>query len=155
MTYEKRPTSRKITKKQKIGLRTLVDPATGEAVDTIESVTETADVNWHKVWIMHLIQALDVVGNKKMKVVNYILDNLDWGSNILVKTQQEIAKESGIGFNTVNSTIKLLTQKGFLKTKTGAIMLDPDIVAYGKDSKRAHLLLTFEKFGGNSEEEEN
>lgn len=46
-----------------------------------------------------------------MKVINYILDNLDWSSNILVKTQQEIAKESGAGFNTVNSTIKLLVEK--------------------------------------------
>ncbi|HFK1742579.1 replication/maintenance protein RepL [Bacillus sp. FSL K6-0273] len=140
-------TSKNIASQQVVGIRHLVDPESGEQFDTIQTISSEKDINFHKVWITHLIQALDVVGNKKMKVINYILDNLDWSSNILVKTQQEIAKESGVGFNTVNSTIKLLVEKKFLKTKTGAIMLNPDIVAYGKNTKRKHLLISFDQFG--------
>ena len=145
-------TTRSVTSKSQItGTRNLVDEDTGEKVSVVEAVSQTQDVNWHKLWITHLISALDIVGNKKMKVVNYILDNLDWNSNVLIKTQQEIAKEAGIGFNTVNTTIKMLVDKKFLKVKTGVIMLNPDIIAYGSHNKRAHLLITFEEFGDKEE----
>lgn len=143
-------TSKKIarSKQQILGVRRLVDQETGEQVEAVHTVSEVVDINFHKVWIAHLIQALDIVGNKKMKVVNYILDNLDWSTNMLLKTQKEICDETGIGFNTVNTTIQKLVDVKFLKKKVGGVyMLNPEILAYGGNNKRQHLLITFEQFG--------
>lgn len=152
-------TTKKITKSknQILGVRQLVDKETGEEISALEAIQETADINWHKVWITHLIQTLDIVGNKKMKVVNYILDNLDWSSNILIKTQREIAVETEVGYNTVNTTLQLLVESNFLRAKTGVYMLNPDILAYGGSQKRKHLLISFEQFGTdlNNEKEKS
>ncbi|MCM3308850.1 replication/maintenance protein RepL, partial [Priestia megaterium] len=56
-------TTRKVTSKSQItGTRNLVDEDTGEKVSVVEAISQTQDVNWHKLWITHLISALDIVG---------------------------------------------------------------------------------------------
>lgn len=150
-------TSKILKSKQQIlrGVRHLVDTETGELVDVVQAINEVTDINFHKVWIVHLIQTFDILGNKKMKVVNYILDNLNWSTNVLLKTQKEISDETGVGFNTVNTTIQKLLDVKFLKKKVGGVyMLSPDILAYGGQKKRQHLLITFEKFGEEKEKKD-
>lgn len=58
-------TSKNIANQQVVGVRHLIDPESGEQFDTIQTISSEKDINFHKVWITHLIQALNVVENKK------------------------------------------------------------------------------------------
>lgn len=152
-------TQKKISSNKVIGTRNLVDTQTGEEINTTETVSGTQDINFHKVWLFNLIQTLDILGGKKIKVVNYILDNLDDSTNVLIATQREIAQKSGVSLQTVSSTMKKLVDSNFLQKRTGVYMVNPDILVKGKNPKRQYLLMRFEQFpnedtsseGGNEE----
>lgn len=125
---------------------------TGEEADALTTLFKVQDVNFTKVWITHLLNTLEIIGNKKGKVVNYILDKLNYSENILVTTQAEIADALKVSRKTVNETITLLEGAEFIKRRTGALMINPDILAQGSTGKRQYLLMKFDSFGESEEE---
>ncbi|MED0988207.1 replication/maintenance protein RepL, partial [Bacillus paramycoides] len=86
------------------------------------------------------------IGGKKLKVVNYILDNVTLANNSLIITTEELAERSGVSRFTVNETLKALTNANIIKRKTGAIMLNPSLLVRGDENKQKFLLIEFDKF---------
>ncbi|HFJ5193617.1 TPA: replication/maintenance protein RepL, partial [Staphylococcus aureus] len=88
---------------------------------------------------------------KKFKVVNYILDNIHWSNNTLIATTRELVQATGVSKQTVITTLKTLEKGNIIKRKTGALMLNPELLMRGDDQKQKYLLLEF----GNFEQEAN
>ncbi|MFW0762104.1 replication/maintenance protein RepL, partial [Staphylococcus cohnii] len=57
----------------------------------------------------------------------------------------------GTSTQTVSKTLKILEEGNIIKRKTGALMLNPELLMRGDDQKQKYLLLEF----GNFEQEAN
>lgn len=128
------------------GKKRLIDSETGEVVEVDQLYRKQTEGNFVKAYLSQLIMALDLVGGKKMKVVNYLLENVSLANNMLIKTNREIAKETGISYKTVADTLKLLAEANIIKRKIGAIMINPTLFVQGRDEKQRYLLIEFENF---------
>lgn len=111
-----------------------------EATVIDEEYDETKDINFDKIWLNEVLTALEEVGNKKIKVANYILTHRDRSTNYLIQTQREIAKECGVSLQTVSSTIKALERANLLCCKSGIYQVNPERIAYGGHNKRMAIL---------------
>jgi len=137
--------SKKIKKQKIVGTQTLLNPNTGELIETtiIEKNIEQ-DFNFFKVWLLDLLNILELIGTKKMKVVNYILDNLDVKNNLFIGTHEEISKKLSVSRVVVSQTFKTLQESNFLiKKQNGVYMINPEILVKGKTGKRLNLLIKY------------
>lgn len=91
-------------------------------------------------YLAEVIRLIDTIGNKKMKVVKYILSKMD-ATNKLVETTEEISKNCGVSKMTVVQTLQMLEEVGFVARKTGVVMLSPKIAHKG-NAKRERFLMT-------------
>ena len=105
-----------------------------------EEWDEESDINWDKIWLGQVMEALEQVGNKKIKVANYILKNRDKNTNYLIQTQREIAETCGVSLQTVSSTLQALEKANLIVGKSGIYQVNPDKIAYDKHSKRMAIL---------------
>jgi len=133
------------TKATKIGKAEYINQKTGE-VEQFNVIEEhDQDFNFQKIWLGHLLESLDVLGNAKIKVLNYLLANKN-SDNQIIGTQRAIAKGVGVSLPVVNETLKKLKAVDAIKTvQTGVLMLNPEIVFQGKHSKRMNILLKYTK----------
>lgn len=125
-----------------------INPDTGEIIGEPEEVNvlvkKMRRSGFAITYLSELIKLIDTIGNKKMKVVRYILDNMDAG-NKLTETTEEIARHSGVSRTVVSDTLKLLDEVGFIARKTGVVMLSPKIVHKGNAKKEHYLLTKFQE----------
>lgn len=142
-------TSRKI---KIVGTETYINQKTGELQEMQVINVEERDFNFHKLWLTHIISTLDIVGNKKVKLVFWIVENLN-SENQLIMTYRQIAKKSGISIDTVNDTMKVLLENNFLvRINQGAYQVNPDIIFKGSRSNRLNVLYQYTKAKHESEE---
>ena len=135
----------KIKKQKIIGKQKYINAETGEIIETtvVEKNVEQ-DFGWFKVWLLDLMNVLELVGTKKMKVVNYIFENLNTQENLFIATHEEIAKKLNVSRPVVSQTFKILIETNLLvKKMNGVYMLNPDIIAKGRTAKRASLLIKY------------
>lgn len=135
------------------GKKTFVDHDTGEIIEVDKIYRKQVEGNFVKAYIKGLVMMLDVVGGSKLKVVNYLLDNLRLSDNKLVATTREIAETTGVSTKTVTETLKTLRKGNIIKRRTGVLMLNPQILLRGDDEKHKYLLVEFEKFDRDNETE--
>ena len=96
------------TKKVKVvGTTEYTNNATGEIeyFDVIEK--EDRDFNFHKLWLGHILQSIDLIGNQKTKLAFWIIEHLD-KENKLVYTYDQIQKETKMSLDTIAKTMKAL-----------------------------------------------
>jgi hypothetical protein len=144
----------KTTYKARIsGHRELIDPSTGEVVwaTTVEQEVEK-DCNFHRIWLSRLLLNLDRIGNQKLRLASWILDNINYETNELQASQREMAKATKMCIQTVSRTIKLLMSDDipFLKLKSkqkSIYMINPDILFNGSAAKRQAILFEFKEVG--------
>lgn len=123
------------------GIVEFTDNSTGEVIQAnIIDVDHPKDINFHKVWLGHVLEALDQIGNQKIRVLTYMLDNMD-SNNLIIRTQREIAAGSGVGLTTVNATISALCGAGFIRKKGGAYAVAPTAIFRGKHKARMNVLI--------------
>jgi len=122
-------------------------PITGEIKEVDVVIKPTSRHNFYITYLSAIIQMIDGVGNQKMKVVKYILQNMD-SNNKLVETTNEIAKKSGVSKGTVVETLKLLEQADVIARKTGCVMLSPKIAHKGNAQKERYLMTKFQEMQG-------
>lgn len=149
--------TQKTRKKTKIiGKQEYINPITGELVEMyVESIQER-DCNFEKIWLGHIIQALDIIGNKKIKVINYIMQNRN-NDNLFIKPQREVEQALGISVKTINETFKSLQESDFLTMiNRGVYRINPDIIFKGTRNNRMNILIMYEneKAKNNKEPEE-
>ena len=134
------------------GKEMYVNQETGEVLEVDKIYRQQVQGNFVKAYIKGLVMMLDVVGGSKLKVVNYLLDNLRLSDNKLIATTREIADNTKTSPTTVTDTLKTLENGNVIKRRTGVIMLNPEILLRGDDNKHRHLLVEFEEFDRANEE---
>ena len=75
----------------------LRDEDTGELIHTqvIERVVGEGDAGFHKIWLGHILELVEEVGNAKMVVLVWLLKNAD-GQNQISASLRDIAKATGV-----------------------------------------------------------
>ncbi|HCY9303873.1 TPA: replication/maintenance protein RepL [Staphylococcus aureus] len=138
------------------GTQRLIDEQSGEIIEVDKLYRKQTSGNFHKAYLIQLISMMDMIGNQKFKVVNYILDNIHWSNNTLIATVKEMVKATGTSKQTVITTLKALEEGNIIKRRTGALMLNPELLMRGDDHKQKYLLLEFGSFEQEaSEKQEN
>jgi DNA-binding transcriptional regulator YhcF (GntR family) len=138
--------SKKCTRKKTkfVGTRNLIDEITGEVIQVKEISIEERDANFHKIWLGHIIQALDMIGNQKIKILSFILDNLN-RDNQLIMTQRKLSEKCGVSYQTVTITMKSLQNADFLiKINSGTYQVNPNAIFKGGTGERMRILFNYQ-----------
>lgn len=134
----------KTIKTKIVGTETFINSQTGELIEmqVIESKERDKDFNFHKLFMKDFICALDIIGNQKMKVALWVINNIN-KNNQLLQSYRDIADETQISYVTVAKTMKTLLDADFLR-KSGKIMIvNPDILFKGTAKRRCDVLHTY------------
>lgn len=123
--------------------------ALGDVQEVNVLVKEISRSDFMITYLASMVSMLDTIGNKKMKVVKYILQNMDKSTNKLTETTTEIAEHCGVSRVCVSETLKILTNAGFIARKSGVVMLSPKIVHKGNAQKERYLLTKFKEMKGD------
>ena len=143
----------KVKKQKIIGKQKYINSETGEVIDclVVEKNIEN-DYNFHKIWINDLMSILDLIGGKKLTILNYLLKNINNNNNMIITTYRKISKELNISLQTVTDTMKILQESNFIKrVQNGVYMINPDIIVKGNSNKRQRLLIEYVKIGKDNE----
>ena len=126
-----------------VGKQAYIDQETGEMNEVQVIDIEEREANFHKIWLSHILNSIDLIGNQKTKLAFWILDNID-SENQLIMTQRKIAKNSGISLYTVSETLKVLMDSNFLqKINSGAYRVNPNVLWKGGKSARMNVLFKY------------
>lgn len=141
-------TQSKITKaerKVKTGTRDVINPKTGELEKIPVYEIKEYDVNFEKIWLGHLLIAIDCLGGKKKEVIKWILANRNV-DNQIVATVSYIQEECNVSRQTVVSVMKAMQDANLLhKIRNGLYSLDADFIFAGKHEDRMNIMFTYEK----------
>jgi len=135
----------KIKKQKVIGKQNYINQNTGEIIETtvIEKNIEQ-DFNFYKVWLLDLLNILEIAGNKKIQVINYLFEIMNLKDNTISITYKEIEKNTGVSYPIVVETFKILLDSNFLvKVRQSFYMINPDLIIRGKTNKRINLLIRY------------
>lgn len=127
-----------------------LEPLQASVID--EEWEEEIDINFDKIWLTSVMEALEQVGNKKFIVAQYILKNRNRTTNYLIKTQREIAESCGVSLQTVSTTLRALESADLIIGKSGIYQVNPDKLAYGGNKKRMAILRVYKQ---NKESKKN
>ena len=126
-----------------VGIETYIKQDTGELREMQVIDIEERDANFHKLWLGHILNSIDLIGNQKTRLAFWILDHLD-SNNLLPMTQRQIADKSGISYQTVSRTLQALIDSNFLqRINQGAYRVNPDVLFKGGKNARMNVLLQY------------
>lgn len=136
------------TKRMKvIGTETYINQASGE-IEEMQVIQFTdRDFNFHKIWLQYFINSIKLIGNQKLKVAFYVIDNLD-EHNRFIGTLRKVADQLNISLDTVRKTMTALQEADFLrKVQAGVYQVNPDIIFKGSQKDRLNVLTVYQKEG--------
>ena len=124
-----------------------VNIETGEEKDFSVISKTGQDTNWWKLWLTDFMLILGVIGNSKVTVLIYILDNISPYDNTFSRTIREIAKETKTSTKTVQAVINILCEdaKFLVRKHNSFYMVNPKIIAKGSHNKRVGLMVEYNK----------
>ena len=151
----KREVKTNVTRQVKIGKMDITDAETGEIRSVNKMEIKSVDFNWNKIWLGHLLDVLDVIGNKKIAVMNWLLENRNPKNNEVSTTQRIVSDTMNVSLQTVSDTFKALQDANALKkVRNGLYLLNPDIIWVGGNDDRMDILLTYKKIVQIEQEKE-
>src|SRR5699024_11451193 len=68
---------------------------------------------FHKIWLGHMLESLDMIGNQKIRVAMFIMENIN-KENELIMTYRVIAEKTNTSLQTVSETMKALQESNLL-----------------------------------------
>ena len=126
-----------------IGTEKYIKQDTGEIAEMQVVKIEERDANFHKLWLGHILQSIDLIGNQKLNLrfgywTTWIaIISLSWH-------KEKIAEKIGMSTKTVSTTIKALVESNFLnKINSGAYRVNPDVLFKGGKDNRLNVLLQY------------
>lgn len=142
-------------KKMKVvGRQKFANTSTGEIEEFNVIQINDSDANFDKIWMAHLLDALDMIGGQKIKVLTYLLENKN-KDNIVIASQQAIATAIGTSIQTVSFTLRALKEADFLTSNQyGVYRLNPDVIFKGYNSTRMNVLIQYNKEAAAAKEQE-
>lgn len=141
-TKAKKVTTRKATKI--VGTQTYINSDTNEAVEMNVIQIEERDANFHKIWLEHIIHSLDIIGNQKIRLAMWLIQQMN-SDNQITMTQRQMAQKSGISLDTVKRTVKSLCESDFLqRLNMGCYAVNPDVIFKGGKTNRLNVLISYQ-----------
>ena len=131
----------------KSGITHWVCQETGEILEASEILKPVGRNGFMITYLTTIINLIDILGNKKMQVVKYLIANMDKSTNTIIITTKELAMKSKVSENTVIDTLKILDEAKITQRRTGAIMINPNLVHRGNQNKEKALITRFYDFG--------
>lgn len=132
-----------------------VNQRTGEVIETTEIMKPISRQGFMITYLTEIIKLIDELGNKKMQIVKYILENMDKSSNSMFCTVRELSEWTKTSKQTVQDTLKILERAGIIQRRTGGLMVNPKLIHRGSNTKEKALLTRFYEFVGNEGNEED
>jgi hypothetical protein len=154
---------RKTSKKIKvIGKETYINRRTGEIEEFNVISVEERDANFSKIWLSHILEAVDELSNAKIKVMMHLISTRNPITNVIIETYDEIAKAANTSQRTVATTIQTLIEYDIIRRKTGTrgvLFLNPNVIFKGTRNNRLRVLIDYRElrpteFKSHSEESE-
>ena len=149
MTDKKKQTTRTsnkstVQKTKIIGEEKYINSQTGEVVDfQVIDIREETDANFHKIWLSHILSAFDELGNQKLKVLTYLLENMN-KENLIIGTQRALADKIGVSYQTLSLTLKILREGDIIAMpQSGVIRFNPNIIFKGYHKRRMNVLYKY------------
>lgn len=137
-----------------IEYREYIDAKSGEVFEVpVVNHIGNGNRDFEMIFYGHFLEILNDLGNKKIKVLQYIVRNKNKSENVYIGTQRDIAKNLNINVMTVNKTLTMLEDKGVIKTKSGVIYIDPDLVCDGRF--KGHIMHIYSNLEEETLEEKN
>ena len=134
------------TKKTKIvGTETYINNRTGELEDFQVLRMEDTDFDFDKIWLAHILSAVDTFSNQKMKLLSYLLKKRERSNNAIITTLKKLEADTGISYKTIVETLKILEVNKIIKRQTGVIFVNPDVVFRGSHANRMRVLLDYRR----------
>lgn len=128
------------------GSRRLIDADSGEIIETqvVERSVAAGDSGFHKVWLGHILEIVEEVGNAKMTVLVWLLKQAD-SQNQVMASIREIAAGSGVGTATVERLMSALVRTNVITRpkRYGPWRLNPEVVFQGDHNKRMNVLIKY------------
>lgn len=138
-----------------VGTETYINRETGEIQEMNVISLEDRDFNFHKLWLSHIINSLDLIGNKKVKLAFWIIENLN-KENQLTMTYRQIAEKSGISLQTVMRTMTALVESNFIvRINNGCYQVNPDVIFKGTHNGRLNILYQYNQAKIDNKNEDN
>jgi DNA-binding Lrp family transcriptional regulator len=98
---------------------------------------------WRRAIIGDLMEVIEQIGNKKIKVMEFLIDSMN-GNNEIDLSQREVEKATGISLRTVNETFKALVEAKLLKKIKRKYVLNTQIIsAFGSSEKNKMLCINY------------
>src|SRR5699024_9523363 len=121
------------------------DASTGEKETMQVTNIEERDANFHKIWLGHMLESLDMIGNQKKRVAMFIMENIN-KENELIMTYRVIAEKTNTSLQTGSETMKALQEINLLsKKRNGYYRVNPDVMFKGGRTDRMNVLLLYSK----------
>lgn len=135
--------SKTTSKKTKVvGYEQYISVKTGAVEDFQVISIEEKDANFRKIWLGHVVSAIEEISNAKMQVVFFLIQQATL-DNIVTLTVEEICTKTGISKPTIISTLKTLEKHNVIKRKTGVIIINPDVIFRGTHHHRMNVLIKY------------
>lgn len=128
-----------------------INQRTGEVIETTEIIKPISRQGFMITYLSEIIRLIDELGNKKMQIVKYILENIDKSSNSMFCTVRELAELTNTSTRTVQETLKTLEKANIIQRRTGGLMINPKLIHRGNNNKEKALLTRFYNFNRGEE----
>lgn len=118
---------------------------TGEIIETQTLVKEVkeVDIGFHKLWIGHILETIEEVGNAKVQVLFWLVKKAD-GGNIIRATLDDIAAQTGVSRRTVARLMAALRKADVVRLEYGGRWaLNPAVIFKGGHEKRMNVLIRY------------
>ena len=132
---------------------TWINQRTGEIIETTEIMKPISRQGFMIAYLETIINLIETLGNKKMQIVKHILANMDKSTNVYLTTTRELAEKTNSSLQTVTETLKLLERNKIIQRRVGSIMINPQLIHRGGNSKEKALLTRFYDFNNGRNEE--
>ena len=104
-------------------------------------------------YLSTILMMIDKLGNQKLKVVKYILENMDMYNNQLLATVDEIRQNAGVSKQTVVDTLKILEEANIIRRKTGIVFVSPKLINRGSQQKERYMMVKFSQIPSKADKE--
>jgi hypothetical protein len=138
-----------MSKQVKFSEKRYADLDTGEEI-VAQVITQTGDYDFEKLWMAHILDAIEEIGNAKMQVLWFLLKKRDYRNQIDMSVV-EIAKATGVGEASVKRCIWALQRHNIIKrkrTKGTTLTLNPDVIFKGSHQQRTHIVYEYKQVQG-------
>lgn len=129
-----------------VGPDVWINQRTGEIIETQtlkKELSGDVDVGFHKLWIGHILETIDEVGNAKVRVLLWLMKNMD-AANMVKGTVRQIAERSGVGEATVKRLMAALRKADVVRLEYGGRwILNPAVVFKGGHTRRMNVLIRY------------